>query len=327
MRAPRPTTTQKRSAPPFPVPIPTNGKDLAGFRRGLLGWYDANRRDLPWRSLAILTASGSAKSCCSRRVWRPCLITTAFSSNAFPMSKLWPRLGKTRCLPHGADSATTGARACCINARRNLFESTAVDFRELLENFRRSRASDATLPPPSPASRLHEPVAVVDGNVERVLQRLTGVNLAATQNWEQAQSLLASSRPGDFNQAMMELGATVCMPREPLCLACPVRKWCATRGESPRAAPPPRQNKKEIWCVLDCRKMECRNGGGAEKVRLVQRPKKDSLMAGMWELPQLSDPAIVRRAGVKLGCALAIFPPFNHRDRLHCACSARRVAA
>jgi A/G-specific adenine glycosylase len=144
---------------------------------------------------------------------------------------------------------------------------------------------------------------VVDGNVERVLQRLVGIDLAMPQMWQYAQEFLASSRPGDFNQAMMELGATVCVPREPRCLMCPVEKWCATQQSSQaangamtmtmtmerRASPPGRtstpakgrQLKKEIWCALHQR------AGG---IRLVQRPKKSLLMPGMWELPQSSQP-------------------------------------
>jgi A/G-specific adenine glycosylase len=131
-----------------------------------------------------------------------------------------------------------------------------------------------------------EPVAVVDGNVERVLQRLNGSSLTKEENWQHAQTLLASSRPGDSNQAMMELGATVCVPGEPRCLVCPVRKWCATQGELPRVMTPSRQKKKEIWCALERRDG---NGSGGDQVRLVQRPRKASLMAGMWELPQTSD--------------------------------------
>jgi A/G-specific adenine glycosylase len=150
-----------------------------------------------------------------------------------------------------------------------------------------------------------EPVAVVDGNVERVLQRLLGIqligiNLTTPQAWAHAQALLANSRPGDFNQAMMELGATVCVPREPRCAVCPVRKWCITQQPSRaaitriaitmerRASSPGRVSKKkvrqlskEIWCVLNQRDSE---------VRLVQRPRKVSLMPGMWELPQCSKP-------------------------------------
>jgi A/G-specific adenine glycosylase len=144
-----------------------------------------------------------------------------------------------------------------------------------------------------------QPVAVMDGNVERVLQRLIGVNLTLPQTWQQAQSLLANSRPGDFNQSMMELGATVCLPREPRCTDCPVREWCFTQGKIARHEPSSRQRKMQIWCSIDRRdgknnNNNVRNGGGNDngraKIRLVQRPKHVSLMAGMWELPQSSEP-------------------------------------
>jgi len=62
-----------------------------------------------------------------------------------------------------------------------------------------------------------DPVAVVDGNVERVLQRFSGRQLAGEDFWQAAQGKLDRERPGDFNQAMMELGATVCTPRAPAC--------------------------------------------------------------------------------------------------------------
>jgi len=68
--------------------------------------------------------------------------------------------------------------------------------------------------------------------VERVLQRLIGIDLSTAQTWSHAQTLLANSRPGDFNQAMMELGATVCVPRAPRCTVLPVRKWCITQQPS-----------------------------------------------------------------------------------------------
>ena len=139
-----------------------------------------------------------------------------------------------------------------------------------------------------------EPVAVVDGNVERVLQRLICINLTMPQNWQQAQALLAESRPGDFNQAMMELGATVCVPRDPRCSVCPVRKWCTSQGNMQGLAQRKasrssvaRQSKKQIWCAL-----ELRNGNGDARgeIRLVQRPQRVSLMPSMWELPQSSAP-------------------------------------
>ena len=79
------------------------------------------------------------------------------------------------------------------------------------------------------------PAAVVDGNVERVLGRVFGTGLAGEGLWQTAETLLSRKRPGDFNQAMMELGATVCLPRQPRCSACPVFGLCATRG-TPRCA-------------------------------------------------------------------------------------------
>jgi A/G-specific adenine glycosylase len=123
-----------------------------------------------------------------------------------------------------------------------------------------------------------EPVAVVDGNVERVLQRVFGKTLPTSQVWQAAEDLLDRSRPGDLNQAMMELGATVCTPRAPACLTCPVLDICATRGELAGLARASRQKKREIHCALCCRDSQ---------VFLTQRPQRASLMPGMWELPAI----------------------------------------
>ncbi len=124
-----------------------------------------------------------------------------------------------------------------------------------------------------------EPVAVVDGNVERVLQRLAGTRLAGEELWTAANRLLDAKRPGDFNQAMMELGAIVCMPRAPACLTCPVVELCATRGELTPNGKAARQKKREIHYALDC------NNGA---VFLMQRPADASLMPHMWELPEMA---------------------------------------
>jgi A/G-specific adenine glycosylase len=123
-----------------------------------------------------------------------------------------------------------------------------------------------------------EPVAVVDGNVERVLQRVSGKRFTGEALWEGANELLHAKRPGDFNQAMMELGAVVCTPRAPACLTCPVVDLCATRGELAPMVKPVRQTKREIHYALDRRDGE---------VFLIRRPPEASLMPGMWELPEL----------------------------------------
>jgi len=122
-----------------------------------------------------------------------------------------------------------------------------------------------------------EAVAVVDGNVKRVLSRVLGEDLAEGELWRAAEALLSQEQPADFNQALMELGATVCLPERALCHACPVIQLCATRGclKNSRSQAP--QHKREIGYALG------RKNGS---VFLTQRPKEASLMPGMWELPE-----------------------------------------
>jgi len=159
-----------------------------------------------------------------------------------------------------------------------------------------------------------EAVAVVDGNVERVLQRISGERPAGEELWRAAENLLDRQRPGDFNQAMMELGATVCTPRAPACLTCPVMEMCATRGELPGAAKAPPQKKREIHYALSCRDGE---------VFLVQRPRDARLMAGMWELPEIASGAKALRQSEPSIAALKrcatqkqIPPPHSPLERL-----------
>jgi A/G-specific adenine glycosylase len=162
-----------------------------------------------------------------------------------------------------------------VRERRGVFPRTADDWRILPGVGRYTAAAIASI-----ASG--EAVAVVDGNVERVLQRIVGKAISGEQVWRQAENLLDRNRPGDFNQAMMELGATVCTPRAPTCLTCPVVESCATRGELADVAKKSRQVQRVIHYALDRR-----NGS----VFLTQRPADVRLMAGMWELPEISRPA------------------------------------
>lgn len=154
---------------------------------------------------------------------------------------------------------------------RGEFPKNSAGWRELPGIGRYTAAAIASI-------AFDEPIAVVDGNVERVLQRLSGRQIAGEDLWTAAELLLDRARPGDFNQAMMELGATVCTPRAPACLTCPVVELCATRGELRRGVKAARQAKREIHYALDLRR-------GA--VFLVQRAKDARLMAGMWELPEM----------------------------------------
>jgi A/G-specific adenine glycosylase len=145
-------------------------------------------------------------------------------------------------------------------------------------------------------------VAVVDGNVERVLCRMAGWDAGGRAGGaalkrkiaDLAQQLVSPDRPGDFNQAMMELGATVCLPRNPRCPQCPIAKDCKTLGEH-KTAPRAPMLSKEIAYALSVR-MGRRTGTirrpTSREVLLEQRPDSASVMPGLWELPLLREPAV-----------------------------------
>jgi A/G-specific adenine glycosylase len=120
------------------------------------------------------------------------------------------------------------------------------------------------------------PVAVVDGNVERVLSRMDGVPRAGAMAWQRAQELLDVRHAGEWNQAMMELGATVCTPRSPQCEACPVVRWCVAPGAETRKPQAARKRVRMTRALIERK----------DRVYLVQRGADAAKMAGMWELPE-----------------------------------------
>jgi A/G-specific adenine glycosylase len=124
-----------------------------------------------------------------------------------------------------------------------------------------------------------EPVAAVDGNVHRVVERLLGRISGTEEVRKKSEQLLCHENPGDFNQAMMELGATVCLPGNPKCLICPVTRECNTRGALSKIGNGERQKKRTV-----CFTLNVRNGS----VFLVKRPAEAALMPGMWELPEIT---------------------------------------
>jgi A/G-specific adenine glycosylase len=105
-----------------------------------------------------------------------------------------------------------------------------------------------------------------------------------------AGQLVDPAHPGDFNQAVMELGATVCLPRNPQCLMCPVADDCATRGEHKTPARPKMQSR-EVAHALSVR-IGHLPGPFNREVLLEQRPAALTVMPGLWELPALADAVV-----------------------------------
>jgi len=144
-----------------------------------------------------------------------------------------------------------------------------------------------------------EPVAVVDGNVERVLCRLEGWKAGRRSSRttqlrvkieKLAASLVSPLRPGDSNQAFMELGATLCLPRNPQCTACPIAADCKIQGEH-QTMPRQRMQSREAAYALSLRNGRVA-GHSVSQVLLEQRPAAQTVMPGLWELPSLADPTV-----------------------------------
>jgi A/G-specific adenine glycosylase len=277
------------------------------FRTRLLSWYDEHGRELPWResqdpyrvwlSEIMLQQTRVAAVIAHYHEFLRRFPTVEKLARAREASVLaaWSGLGyyrRARML-HAAAKVVTLERG-------GKFPETAEELRELPGVGRYTAAAIASI-------AFGEPAAVVDGNVERVLQRFAGRELAGEEFWQAAGALLDRARPGDFNQAMMELGATVCTPRTPTCMTCPVVELCATRGEMPGGAKAARQKKREIHYALDCRE---------GSVLLVQRARDARLMAGMWELPEIPSAAkaSINRSDVIAPLKAQRHPKAKHRS-------------
>ena len=251
---------------------------MGKFQQQLLAWFDSNARDLPWR-----------KTSDPYRIWVSEIMLQQTRVNAvldhyyrfltlFPSVKAlanaqepsvlaaWSGLGYYR-----RARMMHKAAQVIVAQHHGIFPNTAAELRNLPGIGEYTSSAVASI-------AFGEPVAVVDGNVERVLFRIFPEH-EKNPKWlrDKAATLIDPKRPGDFNQSMMELGATVCLPQRPLCLHCPVQPFCATRGEH-EAPPPKKMHRREIAYAL------C---SSAARVLLQQRPSTASLMPGMWELPEV----------------------------------------
>lgn len=248
------------------------------WRKRLLYWYDHNARDLPWRRdrdpyrvwlseiMLQQTRVGAVLEHYRLFLQRFPTLQKLAAARESSVLAAWSGLGYYR-----RARMLHAAAKVIVNEHGGVFPRTLDGLRELPGIGRYTAAAIASI-------AFNVPAAVVDGNVERVLGRVFANDFSSRDVWPAAETLLSRTRAGDFNQAMMELGATICLPRQPQCTVCPVFELCATKGTRDRAATVSRQIQREICYALDHRD---------QSIFLVQRPKHLSLMPGMWELPEL----------------------------------------
>jgi A/G-specific adenine glycosylase len=253
---------------------------LRDFRRILLAWYDESRRDLPWREtrdpyriwvseIMLQQTRVAAVAGYYRRFLDrfPNLVALANAKEADVLAA-WSGLGYYR-----RARAMLAAAKIVVNEFSGKLPETSEGLKKLPGVGRYTAAAIGSI-------AFGQPDAVVDGNVARVLSRILGSELRdRNEAWPHAERLLDRKRPGDWNQAVMELGATVCLSAQPKCLACPVQRLCKQPGREIRKAQVPRRRRALLFGLAN------RRGS----VYLLRRSERDALMPGMWELPSVAE--------------------------------------
>jgi A/G-specific adenine glycosylase len=251
----------------------------------LLTWFDQHRRDLPWRrtsdpykiwlSEVMLqqTRVETVLPFYNRFLERFPTVEDLAGAELDEVLALWSGLGYYR----RARQLHAAARRI---AERGAFPSTVEELLDLPGVGAYTAAAVASI-----AFGVAAPV--MDGNVERVLSRCLALDEdprasgARKRLLAAAAELLAPGRPGDGNQALMELGATLCSPRRPKCLLCPLRPGCRASLEGdPESYPVPKAKREGERHRLLVAVVE--DGAG---VLLFRRPEGSTLLAGTWELP------------------------------------------
>lgn len=268
------------------------------FRSSLLLWFAVHRRDLPWRRtrdpyhiwvseiMLQQTRVAAVLDHYAEFLRRFPTVAALAEAPEADVLAVWSGLGYYR----RARMLRLGAHAV-VKEYASVLPRTAAELLSLAGIGAYTSAAIASI-------AFGEAVAAVDGNVERVIMRVAGLAQSnapvsspvrvkdrglPTRIRQLAQELLDREHPGDFNQAMMELGATLCLPRNPLCAQCPVVQLCQTRGEHPvkRRSPMVRQ---QIACAL----VVTTTPPHGTQVLLQQRPVEGTVMPGMWELPEIA---------------------------------------
>lgn len=267
--------------------------DVPALRSALLAWYDAQARSLPWRVGPAERAAGVRPD--PYRVWlSEVMLQQTTVPHAAPyflgFTSRWPTVSDLAAAPDAEVMAAWAGLGYYARARNLLACARAVASAHA-GVFPGDEAGLLALPGVGPytaaavaAIAFDEPTNVVDGNVERVVARLFAVEsplpAAKPELKARAAALVRDERPGDWAQALMDLGAVVCRPKATLCERCPVAAHCAARRSGapesyPRRAAKVRRPHRYGVAYLLTR---------GEEVALVRRPPK-GLLGGMLALP------------------------------------------
>lgn len=254
----------------------------AAFADSLLAWYDAHKRDLPWRRtkdpyaiwaseiMAQQTQVGTVIPYWERWLARFPTLEALASADEADVLSMWQGLGYYR----RARLFLAGARWVAVHG----IPQTAEGWKKVPGVGAYTAGAIASI-------AFDAPAPLVDGNVERVYARLNddpAEGAALHRNaWVWAEEQMVADRPGDWNQALMELGATVCVPRIPLCSQCPVAEHCLALARNThflRPTPAARREtvalRQSVWVPVH----EGRYG--------MRQIAPGEWWEGMWEFPR-----------------------------------------
>ncbi len=275
------TTVARRQLPLRPA-----GPDTVAE---LIAWYDAEARDLPWRYRP-------GKRPDPYRVWLSEIMLQQTTVKAVipyfdRFTRAWPTVAALAAAPRD-DVLAAWAGLGYYSRARNLHACAEAVVARHGGRFPRTEAELRDLPGIGPytaaaiaAIAFGERATPVDGNIERVVSRLfafeTPLPAAKPEIKRLAATLTPAKRPGDFAQAMMDLGATICTPRKPSCLMCPVQSDCHAHAKGIAETLPRKAAKSERPTRHGVAFVALREDG---HILLRRRPDK-GLLGGMMEVP------------------------------------------
>jgi A/G-specific adenine glycosylase len=261
-------------------------REIKQFQRDLHYWFSAHQRALPWRATSDPYCIWVSEIMLQQTRVAAVIPYYRRFLERFPDFRALAAAPEPELLAHWAGRgyyyrARNMQQAARLIEEHGSFPSTYEEIRRL------PGVGDYTAAAVSSIA-YNLPHAAVDGNVLRVLSRVLAepANIASSAGKrrfsELAQKMLDLRRPGQFNQAMMELGATLCLPKNPQCLLCPVAKLCRAhasgrQNELPVKGPPTavvEERRTVFWIEQE------------GKLLLWQRPPTARLMPGFWELPE-----------------------------------------
>ena len=265
----------------------------SALRARLLAWYDTNARDLPWRVGPRDHAAGVRAD--PYRVWlSEVMLQQTTVPHASPyflnFTQRWPTVSALAAVEDGDLMAAWAGLGYYARARNLLACARAVAadhggvFPDTEEGLRALPGVGAYTAAAVAAIAFDRAANVVDGNVERVISRLFAVEAPMPDSKPAlkafADTLVAEDRPGDWAQALMDLGATVCKPKAPLCDRCPLTADCAAFARGDQETFPRKTKKADRPRRYGVAYLLMRQG----QVAVVTRPPK-GLLGGMLGLP------------------------------------------